>query len=82
MNEAIESEEQLAEERMAAVERQIHRYLPKGITRRILCPYCGMWNSPQGRTFCCELLRYAVVTILVADRAIERAKAAERAMNN
>ena len=76
------AETQLAEERMAAVERQIHKFVPKGVTRRILCPYCGTWNSPKGRTFCCELLRHAVVTVLVADRALAQAAAAEKAMQN
>ena len=64
------SETQLAEERMAAVERQIHKHVPKGIRHSILCPYCGTWNFPH-TPLCCELLRFAVVSILVADRAIQ-----------
>jgi hypothetical protein len=76
------SETQLAEERMEAVERQLHKHLPQGVRRNLLCPYCGSWNLPESRTFCCELLRFAVVTVLVADRAIKQASAAERAMQN
>ena len=85
MSEQVQSPEDemiLAEERMAAVERQIHKHVPKGVMRRILCPYCGTWNSPKGRVFCCELLRKAVVTVLVADRALAQAAAAEKAMQN
>ena len=76
------SETQLAEERMLAVERQLHKHLPQGVRRNILCPYCGSWNMPESRTFCCELLRFAVVTVLVADRALKQAAAAERALSN
>lgn len=76
------SETQIAEERMASVERQLHKHLPLGIRRNILCPYCRCWNFPEGRTFCCELLRFAVVTVLVADRAIKAAQAGERALGN
>ena len=75
------SETQLAEECMAAVERQVHKKLPAGATRAILCPYCGTWNFPH-RSFCCETLRYAIVTICVADRALKAAEATERAMVN
>jgi hypothetical protein len=76
------SETQLAADRMAAVERQLHKYVPQGVMRRILCPYCGTWNSPKGRTFCCQTLRHAIVTVLVADRALKQAATAERSMNN
>jgi hypothetical protein len=75
-------ETRLAEKRMLAVERQLHKHLPHGIRRNILCPYCGMWNMPESRTFCCELLRFAVVTVLVADRALKQASAAEKALQN
>ena len=76
------SETQLAEERMAAVERQLHKHLPQGVRRNLLCPYCGSWNMPASRTFCCELMRFAVVTVLVADRALKQAAAADKAMQN
>ena len=76
------SEEELATERMAAVERQVHKIVPKGYPVRILCPYCGTWNSPKGRTFCCQTLRHAIVTVLVADRALKQAAVAERGMQN
>jgi hypothetical protein len=82
ISELPKSETQLAEDRMEAVERQLHRNLPPGVKRNILCPYCGAWNFPSGRTFCCELLRFAVVTILVADRALTQAAAAEKALQN
>jgi uncharacterized OB-fold protein len=84
MGELVElpkSETQIAEERMAAVERQVHKVLPAGSTRAILCPYCGSWNFPH-QSFCCETLRFAVVTICVADRALKTAQANERAMVN
>ena len=77
-----EDEMLMADKRMEAVERQLHKHIPAGIPRRILCPYCGTWNSPKGRTFCCDLLRKAVVTVLVADRALKQAAVAERAMQN
>ena len=82
IKELSKSETQLAEERMAAVERQVHKYVPKGVVRRILCPYCGTWNTRKGETFCCDLLRRAIVTVLVADRALKQAAAAEKAMQN
>jgi hypothetical protein len=74
------SETQIAEERMAAVERQIHRMCKEG-PRPTLCPYCGHWNLPK-TSFCCETMRMAVVTVLAADRMIRNAQAAERAANN
>jgi hypothetical protein len=76
------SETQQAIERMDAVERQLHRHLPPGVQRIILCPYCEMWNFPASRVFCCELLRFAVVTVLVADRAMEALESGERAMDS
>ncbi len=75
------SETQLAEERMASVERQIHKHVPAGVKHSILCPYCGAWNFPH-QPLCCDLLRKAVVTVLVADRAIAAAKAGEKALGN
>ena len=81
MDEQVQSETKLAEERMSAVERQLHRQLPIGIRRNILCPYCSTWNLPH-TPFCCELLRFAVVSVLVADRALKQAAAAEKAMQN
>jgi hypothetical protein len=75
------SETQLAEERMIAVERQVHKSVPPGVKHTILCPYCGNWNFPH-TSLCCELLRFAVTTILVADRAIKTAQAGERALVN
>jgi hypothetical protein len=80
--EMSKSETQIAEGRMAAVERQLHKHIPPGIRRSILCPYCGYWNFPESRTFCCELLRFAVVTVLVADRALKTAQAQERTLVN
>lgn len=83
MSEVIElpkSETQLAEERMAAVERQVHRACKEGL-RPLLCPYCGNWNLPRA-ALCCETFRMAVVTVLAADRMMRNAQAAERAMNN
>ena len=85
MGEIVEfpkTDEELAVERMAAVERQLHKIVPKGYPIRILCPYCGTWNSRKGRTFCCQTLRHAIVTVLVADRALKQAEAAEKAMQN
>lgn len=77
------SETQLAEKRLESVERQIHQIVPKGVIRRILCPYCGAWNShTKGKLLCCDLLRRAIVTILVADRALKAAEAGERSMQN
>jgi hypothetical protein len=74
------SETQLAEERMAAVERQLQKNVPRGVKRFILCPYCGSWNFPH-REFCCDLLRKAVVAVLVADRALKAAAAGEKVAN-
>ena len=71
----------IAEERMLAVERQVHALVPKGAERVIMCPYCQSENLPHV-PFCCETLRHAVVTILVADRALKQAAAAEKAMQN
>ena len=82
MDECVQDDTQLAVQRMESVERQLHKYLPKGIRRNLLCPYCSKWNFPESRTFCCELLRFAVVTVLVADRAMRQAEAAEKAMQN
>ena len=76
------SEEELAAQRIASVERQLHKIVPKGFPIRILCPYCGTWNSRKGGTFCCELLRRAVVTVLTCDRMLRDAQAAEKVMNN
>lgn len=81
LTELPESETQLAEKRMDAVERQIHAPLAAGLTRRILCPYCLHWNFPH-RKFCCELMRKAVVTVLMADRMLRQAEIAERAASN
>ena len=81
MDEVIEfpkSEAQLAAERMRAVERQIHRYVPPGVRRSIRCPYCNALNFHEpGGLFCCDTLRHAVVTVLVADRALAAAEAGE-----
>lgn len=82
IEELPKSETLMAEERMASVERQLHKHLPRGIRRNLLCPYCGSWNLPSSRTFCCELMRFAVVTVLVADRALRQATAYEKAMQN
>jgi hypothetical protein len=71
----------IAEERMLAVERQVHAIVPKGAERVILCPYCQSENLPHV-PFCCETLRHAIVTVLVADRALAQAAAAEKAMQN
>lgn len=75
-------ETKLAEERLLSIERQLHKSVPKGVQRNIICPYCGRMNFQRKRTFCCELLRFAVVTVLVADRAMRQAEAAEKAMQN
>ena len=72
---------QIAADRMASVERQLHQKIPPGIPRSILCPYCSSWNFPH-RQFCCDTLRQAVVTVLMCDRALKVAEAAERAMDN
>ena len=75
------SETQLAEKRMASVERQIHAKMPKGIIKRILCPYCGTWNvHEKGKLLCCDTLRQAVIAVLVADRALAAAEAGEKAI--
>ena len=71
----------IAEERMLSVERQVHAIVPKGAERVIICPYCQSENLPHV-PFCCDTLRRAIVTVLVADRAMKQAAAAERAMNN
>ncbi len=71
----------IAEERMLSVERQIHAIVPKGAERVIMCPYCGSENLPHV-PFCCDTLRHAVVTVLVADRALLQAAAAEKVMQN
>jgi hypothetical protein len=72
----------LAEERILAVERQIRSPLPKGVERSILCPYCGELNIHNGQMFCCDLLRKAVLAVLIADRALKSAEAGERALVN
>ena len=77
------SDTQLAEERMAAVERQIHAHVPQGVRRQLRCPYCGTLNMHQtGKLMCCDLLRKAVIAVLVADRLENTLKAAERHGNN
>ena len=83
MNDPIElpkPEEQLAEERMASVVRQIHEPLRAGSIRTILCPYCDRFNFPH-RELCCDLLRQAVIAVLLGDRMMKTAEAGERAMN-
>jgi len=75
-------ESALAEERMASVERQLHKHVPKGIAHMILCPYCSTWNHPRTRKFCCDLLRKAIIAVLSADKLKHNAEIAERAMNN
>lgn len=73
------TEQQLAEERMQSVERQIHKYIPANVRRSIRCPYCGGLNFHEpGVLLCCDLLRKAIVTVLVADRALAAAQAGER----
>lgn len=76
------TEEELARERMAEVERQLHMPLPAAVHRNILCPYCGCLNLAVTRKLCCDLLRKAVIAILSADRLERNAKIAERAMQN
>lgn len=71
----------LAEERMVTVERQIHAPLVPGTERVILCPYCGSDNLPHV-PFCCDTLRKAVIAVLMADRMMKNAQAAEKAANN
>ena len=76
----MDNEDDLAAKRMETVERQIRAKCRAGY-KRILCPYCGHWNK-RGREFCCDLLRKAVVAVLLGDRALETAEAGERAMQN
>lgn len=71
-------EHELAAERLMRVHDQITR---KNCTR-ILCPYCGFWSFKRGRSFCCDLLRHAVIAVLSGERALKTAEAAERAMQN
>jgi uncharacterized OB-fold protein len=83
MNDPIQlpkPESVLAEENMASVERQIHKTVPRGTRHNILCPYCGRWNFPH-RELCCDLLRQAVIAVLLGDRMMKTAEAGEKAMN-
>lgn len=82
VTEIPKSETQLAEERVKAVERQINRHLPPGCRASILCPYCGTWNFNDGKGFCCDLLRRAVLAVMMGKRAMKMQEAAERANNN
>lgn len=76
------TEDELAAERMGSVERQLHKFVPQGVQRNIICPYCGHMNFQRTRRMCCDLLRKAVVAVLLADRMLDTAEAAERASNN
>lgn len=76
-----QSEEVLAQRRLERVQDQITRKLPTGVTRRILCPYCGSWNEPH-EMLCCDTLRKAVIAVVSGQRALRIAEAAERAANN
>ena len=80
MIDTVKSEDQLGAERIASVERQVHASCKPGY-KRILCPYCGHWNK-RGSELCCEMLRKAIVAVLLADRALAVAEAGERAMQN
>lgn len=71
-------EDQTAKERMDAVERQVHKHIPKGVRRSILCPYCGKWNFHDGSILCCDLLRKAILAVLIADRMMDVARAGEK----
>ena len=52
-------------------------------TGSVRCPYCGTLNMHQpGKLLCCDLLRKAVIAVLVADRLENTLKAAERHGNN
>lgn len=82
LSEMPKSEDELAGERMLSVERQLHQHLPRGVQRNIVCPYCGRMNFQSNRRFCCDLLRRAVLAVLMADRMLKTAEAAERASVN
>ena len=74
-------EEELAAERVASVERQLHKHVPPGVRRNLLCPYCGSWNFPH-TSMCCDLMRKAVIAVLMSDRLLKNAEIAEKAMQN
>jgi DNA-directed RNA polymerase subunit RPC12/RpoP len=80
---AEKSEEQIAEDRLGSVLRQVRAAQSgKSSNPKILCPYCGHWNFMRGRRMCCHPLRHAIIAILVGDRAMKNAEIAERAANN
>ena len=70
----------LAEEKVLFIERQIRQPSIPGIERTIVCPYCGETNVHDEKLLCCDLLRKAIVMILVGDRALAAAEAGEKAI--
>ena len=84
MNDPIElpkSEEQLAQERLESVVRQLNEPLRPDQKRVILCPYCDRFNFAH-RELCCDLLRQAILAVLIGERMMKTAEAGERAMQN
>jgi hypothetical protein len=51
------------------------------MARILVCPYCNSDNLPHV-PFCCDLMRKAVLAVLMGDRMMKQAQAAERAQNN
>ena len=71
------SETQIGAEKMASVESQINAHHPPGCTITILCPFCGVLNL-QGQLLCCEIMRKAVIAVMMGKRAIKMAELAAK----
>jgi hypothetical protein len=69
------SETQSGAEKMASVEQQINAHVPKGVTRTLLCPFCG-WLNLQGQLLCCDDMRKAVIAVLSGKRMVRLAQEA------
>jgi hypothetical protein len=64
----ISDSDYAARQRLWKVKQQINAPLAlPGQIRTITCPYCESLNV-EGQNLCCELLRKAVITILMGQR--------------
>ena len=65
MIDAISDEDFDARQRLKMVKEQIDS--PHAGTFDLACPYCQAFTSP-GKSFCCDTLRKAVITLLMGER--------------
>ena len=76
------AEQEAAEQRLECVRQQI--LAPTALTyeRTIHCPYCGYINLASSRKICCELLRFAVASILYNQRVVDEMDAIDARREN